>query len=152
MAGRDMADRPLSGAPRFFPGAAVAPEAEPFELMFQKFTKKVHAGARFFQTQAVFDAGKLEAFMAAARPLRDAGRCSAYCCSKARSMARFLNATIPGVRVPERLIKRLEKAMNPLEEGVAIAREMVGASTGSVPGGSPDDLGTRRTDPGYSWH
>jgi methylenetetrahydrofolate reductase (NADPH) len=41
-------------------------------------------------------------------------------------MARFLNERIPGVRVPEKLIDRLEKAPEPLDEGVAIAREMVG--------------------------
>lgn len=125
MAGRDMAERPLSGAPRFFLGAAAAPEAEPFELMFQKFTKKVHAGARYFQTQAVFDTGKLETFMTAARPLKTPVLLGVLLLKSAK-MARFLNATIPGVRVPEPLINRLEKAMNPLEEGIAIAREMVG--------------------------
>jgi methylenetetrahydrofolate reductase (NADPH) len=124
MAGRDMTGRPLSGAPRFFPGAAATPEAEPFELMFQKFSKKVEAGACFFQTQAVFDPGKLEAFMAAARPLKTPVILGVLLLKSAR-MARFLNENIPGVRVPERLVRRLEEAPNPLDEGVAIAREMV---------------------------
>lgn len=123
-AGRDMSGRPLSGVPRFFAGAAVTPEAEPFELMFQKFDKKIDSGARFFQTQAVFDGTKLERFMAAARPLGVPVLVGVLLLKNAR-MARFLNENIPGVRVPQGLIERLEGAAKPLEEGVAIAREMV---------------------------
>jgi methylenetetrahydrofolate reductase (NADPH) len=125
MAGRDMAGKPLSGIPRFFPGAAVTPEAEPFELMFQKYDKKIAAGARFFQTQAVFQPACLERFMAAARPM-GVPVLLGVLLLKSAGMARFLNERIPGVRVPKDLIERLEKAASPLDEGVAIAREMVG--------------------------
>jgi 5,10-methylenetetrahydrofolate reductase len=123
--GRDMAGKQLAGSPRFFAGAAVAPEAEPFELMFQKFEKKIEAGVRFFQTQAVFDGMRLERFMAAAR-LHGVPILVGVLLLKNARMARFLNENIPGVRVPQLLIERLEGAAHPLEEGVAIAREMVG--------------------------
>ena len=125
--GQDMAGRPLDGTPRFFAGAAVTPEAEPFELMFQKFRKKVEVGARFFQTQAVFEPTRLETFMAAARPLQRPVLLGVLLLKNAR-MARFLNAHIPGVKVPAKLIDRLESAEQPLLEGVAIAREMVAAA------------------------
>lgn len=124
MAGHDMAGKRLAGAPCFFAGAAVTPEAEPFELMLQKFAKKVENGARFFQTQAVFDAGKFERFMATARPMGVPVLLGVLLLKSAR-MARFLNDNIPGVRVPTRLIERLDQAARPLDEGVAIAREMV---------------------------
>jgi len=127
MAGVNMAGRPLAGSPRFFAGAAVTPEAEPFELMFQKYVKKVENGARFFQTQAVFDLPKLERFMAAAQPLGVPVLLGVLLLKSAR-MARFLNEHIPGVRVPAALITRLEEAASPLDEGVAIAREMVAAA------------------------
>lgn len=123
--GRDMAGKALDGVPSFFPGAAVTPEAEPFELMFQKFEKKVDAGARFFQTQAVFDPASLERFMTAARPF-GVPVLLGVLLVKSAAMARFLNKNIPGVRVSEQLIERLEGAAKPLEEGVAIARELVG--------------------------
>jgi 5,10-methylenetetrahydrofolate reductase len=125
--GRDLAGKALKGTPRFFAGAAVTPEAEPFELMFQKFSKKIENGARYFQTQAVFDTGKLTEFMAAARPLGVPVLLGVLLLKNA-GMARFLNANIPGVRVPEALIARLEKAADPREEGVAIARELVAAA------------------------
>lgn len=127
MVGRNMAGKPLAGIPRFFAGAAVTPEAEPFELMFQKFAKKVENGARFFQTQAVFDTQKLERFMAEARPLGVPVLLGVLLLKNAR-MARFLNDNIPGVRVPASLVERLEQSTHPLDEGVAIAREMVAAA------------------------
>lgn len=122
--GKDLAGKPLSGAPRFFAGAAVTPEAEPFELTLQKFRKKAAAGAGFFQTQAVFQPQRLEQFMAEARACRVPVLVGVLLLRNAR-MARFLNERIPGVRVPQPLIERLERAQQPLEEGVAIAREMV---------------------------
>ncbi len=123
--GEDMAGKPLQGSPRFFAGAAVTPEAEPFELMFQKYAKKIQAGARFFQTQAVFDHEKLERFMAEANPLGVPVLLGVLLLKSAR-MAEFLNRNIPGVRVPQALIDRLAAAPEPLEEGIAIARETVG--------------------------
>ncbi len=125
--GSDMAGKALRGTPRFFAGAAVTPEAEPFELMFQKFDKKIKNGARFFQTQAVFDTDRLKTFMTAARPLGVPVLLGVLLLKSAR-MARFLNDNIPGVRVPEALLARLEGAADPRAEGVAIARELVAAA------------------------
>ncbi|MGE4580445.1 MAG: methylenetetrahydrofolate reductase [Desulfuromonadales bacterium] len=122
--GRDMADRKLQGAPSFFAGAAVSPGAEPFELMFQKYRKKVEGGARFFQTQAIFAEDKLRRFMDAARPLGIPVLLGVLLLKNAAT-ARFLNANIPGVQVPPELVERLEQAADPLAAGVAIARQQV---------------------------
>jgi 5,10-methylenetetrahydrofolate reductase len=124
MQGHDMAGKPLTGVPRFFPGAAVNPAAEPFELVLQKVRKKAESGARFFQTQAVFSRVELERLRQAVTPLGVPVLAGVLLVRSAK-MARFLNANIPGMRVPEALITRLEKAANPLAEGVAIARETV---------------------------
>jgi methylenetetrahydrofolate reductase (NADPH) len=124
MAGTDMAGKSLDGVPEFFPGAAVNPAAEPFELMFQKVAKKVDSGARFFQTQSVFDRETLERFMLAMQPLQVPVIAGVLLIRSAR-MARFLNDNIPGVQVPETLVQRLESAEKPLTEGVKIAREAV---------------------------
>lgn len=123
--GLNMAGEKITGEPPcFFPGAAAIPEAEPFELMFQKFRKKVDSGTRFFQTQAVFDLEKLETFMEAAQPLGVPVIAGVLLLKNAR-MCHFLNRNIPGVSIPPPLIERLEKATDPHEEGVAIAREAV---------------------------
>jgi len=124
MAGTDMAGKSLDGVPEFFPGAAVNPAAEPFELMFQKVAKKVDSGARFFQTQSVFDRETLERFMLAMQPLQVPVIAGVLLIRSSR-MARFLNDNIPGVQVPETLVQRLDSAEDPLAEGVEIAREAV---------------------------
>jgi 5,10-methylenetetrahydrofolate reductase len=125
MGGVDMAGKPLTVAPRFFAGAAVNPAAEPFELVVQKIRKKAQSGARFFQTQAVFARSELERLREAVAPLGIPVLAGILLVRSAK-MARFLNANIPGMRVPEELARRLEQATDPLAEGVAIARETVG--------------------------
>ncbi len=125
--GRDMAGKQLDGEPVFFAGAAVSPESEPFELMFQKFRKKVAAGARFFQTQAIFDTAKLERFMNEANQL-GAPVLAGILLLKSSRMARFLNDNIPGIQVPREVVERLEKAADPLVEGVRIAAETVASA------------------------
>ena len=122
--GTDMAGKALSVSPHFFPGAAVAPATEPQQLVLKKFQKKIACGARFFQTQAVFQHSQLESFMAAASRFQVPVILGVLLLKNVR-MAEFLNRNIPGVQVPEDLLKRLEGTTDPLAEGVRIAREMV---------------------------
>ena len=123
--GVDMAGKQLSAMPNFFFGAAVAPAARPQQLVLKKFAKKISCGAGFFQTQAVFQNQQLMEFMAAARSSQ-VPIILGVLLLKSGKMADFLNRNIPGVQVPQDLIQRLEKASDPLREGVQIAREMVG--------------------------
>ena len=124
MDGIDMVGKPLNGVPKFFPGAAANPTAEPFELMFQKVAKKVESGARFFQTQAVFERRVMERFVTAMQPL-GVPVIAGVLLVRSGKMARFLNDNIPGVQVPDDLVERLDKAADPMAEGIAIARETV---------------------------
>ncbi len=101
--------------------------------MFQKYQKKIEAGAGFFQTQAVFDIARFERFMDAANRF-DVPVLAGILLLKSARMAHFLNENIPGVQVPEAFIDRLDKADNALDEGVAIARETVQAVKASCQG------------------
>ncbi|HPP53896.1 MAG TPA: methylenetetrahydrofolate reductase, partial [Thermoguttaceae bacterium] len=67
--GRDLAGNNLEGATDFLAGSVVTPEADPLEPQLVKFAKKVRAGARFFQTQAVYDLDRFRRFMEQARRL-----------------------------------------------------------------------------------
>jgi len=62
MDGHDSAGLALTGAPAFFLGAVVIPEAEPLAPQLMKFEKKLAAGAQFFITPPVFDLDKLRRF------------------------------------------------------------------------------------------
>lgn len=122
--GVDMAGKKLSAHPQFFCGAAVAPAAQPQSLVLRKFKKKIACGARFFQTQAVFQRQQLADFMTVAI---DSGVpvILGVLLLKSARMGEFLNRNIPGVQVPQDLIQRLEDAPDPLHVGVEIARELV---------------------------
>lgn len=107
--GRDMCGNDLKGSTAFLQGAVVTPEANPFEPQLIKFEKKVRAGARFFQTQAVYDMERFKEFMKYARrfPVKIL---AGFVVLKSAGMANFLNNNVPGIRVPQTLIDELKAA------------------------------------------
>ena len=125
--GYDMVGNELIGKPNFFPGAVVNPGADTeasLELQIIKMEKKINAGARFFQTQAVYDADTFAKFMKRVEgfkvpvlvgviPLKSVG------------MARFMNKNVAGVFVPEELIKKMAEAENKTQTGIQIAADLI---------------------------
>jgi len=124
--GNDGAGHPLEGKTDFFCGATVNPCLEPLEPELKRFEEKVAAGARFFQTQAIYDLEAFARFIAVARKL------PVYIIAgliplRSVRMAHFLNEKVPGIQVPNAMIERLDKAADPIECGLAIAAETVEA-------------------------
>jgi methylenetetrahydrofolate reductase (NADPH) len=125
--GYDMAGNELKGKPNFFPGAVVNPGADTdaaFELQLIKMEKKMTVGARFFQTQAIYDVNAFAKFMkrveefkvpilAGIIPLKSAG------------MARFMNKNVAGVFVPEDLINKMAEAEDKTKTGIEIAANIL---------------------------
>jgi len=124
MSGEDLAGNPLMGAPVFFPGAVVNPQAEIPELEIIKLEKKARAGARFFQTQAVFDLHILETFMERIRHL-DVKILAGIVPLKSARMGRYMNEKIPGIHVPDALLERMDGAGDREAESLAIARDLI---------------------------
>jgi methylenetetrahydrofolate reductase (NADPH) len=106
--GHDMEGHELDSTPCFFLGAVVTPAAEPVEPQIIKMKKKIEAGARFFQTQAVYEPEKFEQFM---EKVRDYGVpvVAGIVILKSAAMARFMNANVAGIFVPENIIQEMEK-------------------------------------------
>lgn len=107
--GRDMYGNEMKGATDFLQGAVVTPEANPLEPQLIKFEKKVRAGAKFFQTQAIYDIEKFREFMKYARkfPVKVL---AGFVVLKSAGMANFLNSNVPGIKVPQALIDELKSA------------------------------------------
>jgi methylenetetrahydrofolate reductase (NADPH) len=122
--GTDAAGRTLEGKPFFFAGAAAAPAAEPFDLAMFKVEKKIAAGARFLQTQAIFDPDKLIRLTEAVRPSGIKVIAGVFLL-KSAGMARFVNRNIPGLTVPDHMEEELDRATDPLAAGVEAARRLV---------------------------
>jgi 5,10-methylenetetrahydrofolate reductase len=104
--GKDLAGNALQGAPKLFPGAVVAPGLEPMEPQILKFEKKVAAGAKFFQTQALYDPRQLETFMKKVEHFK-VPVMAGIVLLKNVGMAKFMNANVAGVFVPDHLIKEM---------------------------------------------
>ncbi|MHC4645817.1 MAG: methylenetetrahydrofolate reductase [Planctomycetota bacterium] len=115
-AGKDMAGNDLDGSPQFFPGAVVTPGADPLEPQILKMEKKIQAGAQFFQTQAVYDTEKFKTFVKEVSGL-NVPILAGLVILKSVGMARYLNANIAGVNVPEKLIEELKKDKEKTKSG-----------------------------------
>jgi len=123
----------LQGSTDFTIGAVVNPFSIPEELNLLRFDKKISAGARFFQTQAVYDIDGFKKFMD-----KVAGRnvkiLAGILLLKSLRMAHFINQNVPGVMVPDNLMEELETSSVPLMKGMEIAariiRELKGVSDG----------------------
>lgn len=125
--GKDLAGNDMQGATGFFAGAVVTPEADPIEPQLVKFEKKVAAGARFFQTQAIYDLESFKRFMERARR-HDVKVMAGIVLLTSAGMARYMNKNVPGIFVPDALIQELASAEKgkAIEVGIRIAGRMIG--------------------------
>ncbi|MHC5034418.1 MAG: methylenetetrahydrofolate reductase [Planctomycetota bacterium] len=125
--GHDMTGNELEGKPEFFAGAVVAPGSEPVEMQILRMEKKIKAGAKFFQTQAVYDVDQFADFMKQVKRFGVPVLCGIVLL-KSVGMARFMNKNVSGVTVPERLIDRLKEDKGKTKSGeaaVEIAVEII---------------------------
>lgn len=124
--GRDMLGRDIDGATDFYIGAAVFPEAQPWDVQLERALSKVEAGARFFQTQAIFD---LEGFAQAMDDLRPSGVkvIAGVLLLKSPRVIEFINTKLAGLMVPDHISDRIASADDSLEESIVLATEQVRA-------------------------
>ena len=125
---RFLSGRQLEFAPRLFLGASINPFAPPHSARIEQFAKKVSAGAQFVQSQYCFDVAMAREFMARACDRGLTERCHVLMgvgVLASAKTARWLRSTIPGVHIPEEIIRRLEQADKPKTEGRRIAVELM---------------------------
>ena len=134
--GTDCGGNALSSTPKLFKGAVVTPVYDPLPLQISKLKKKVAAGAQFIQTQGIFDMDSLKHFM---QEVRAAGITVPIMAGiiplKTAGMAKFMNANVPGIQVPEWMIERLTAAAEegkatgvkglPMQAGMDMAAEFI---------------------------
>jgi methylenetetrahydrofolate reductase (NADPH) len=124
--GRDMAGHDLEGMPGFFLGAVVTPAAEPLEPQIIKMKKKIEAGARFFQTQAIYEPEKFAQFMNQVQDYK-VPVIAGIVILKGPAMAKFMNTNVAGISVPDSIIRELEETAkeNRKKKAVEIAARII---------------------------
>jgi methylenetetrahydrofolate reductase (NADPH) len=116
--------------PEMFVGAAANPFADPFEIRVPRLAKKIAAGVEFIQTQCIYNLDRFEEWMKLAR---DRGLTEkVYIMAgmtpmKSVGMARYMKNRVPGMDVPDELVKRLADTPKEkqAEEGITICVEAI---------------------------
>jgi methylenetetrahydrofolate reductase (NADPH) len=128
--GMFLSRRTLEVTPKLFLGGASNPFSPPHPIRLKRLAIKIAAGADFIQTQYCFDIPLLKRFMTDVRemnlhrkvfilvgvgPLRSA------------NSARWMQAKIPGVYIPESILQRISKVplSKQAEEGMKICVELI---------------------------
>lgn len=118
----------ISGEVPLYIGAAANPFADPFEYRAPRLAKKVKAGVDFIQTQAVFDVVRFKKWMDMVNELglsQQVHILAGVIPMKSVGMARYMKSSVPGIIVPDEMMKRMEQAKSAKEEGVRLALELV---------------------------
>jgi len=118
----------ISGEVPLYIGAAANPFADPFEYRAPRLAKKVKAGVDFIQTQAVFDVVRFKKWMDMVNELglsQQAHILAGVIPMKSVGMARYMTTSVPGIIVPDEIVKRMEQAKSTKEEGVKLTLELV---------------------------
>jgi methylenetetrahydrofolate reductase (NADPH) len=120
----------IARPPQMFVGAAANPFADPFEIRVPRLAKKIAAGAEFIQTQCIYNLDKFAEWMklvvergldekisilAGMTPMKSAG------------MAKYMKNRVPGMDVPDEIVKRLADTPKEkqAEEGINICVEAI---------------------------
>src|SRR3974390_499120 len=122
--------RKLDVAPNFFLGATVNPFAPPYRERIDNLERKIAAGAQFIQTQFCFDVPLLADFMREVRS-RELHKRSAIIVGLgtlggAKALARMAEH-VPGVHIPDALLRRIASADNQKLEAKAALVETIRA-------------------------
>ena len=120
----------ITTPPKFFIGAAANPFADPFSVRVPRLAKKAAAGADFVQTQRIYNLDKFREWIKGVvdRGLHEKVKILAGVTPiKSVSMAQHLKNSVPGMDVPDEVIKRLRGAGdgNEAKEGIRICVETI---------------------------
>ena len=128
--GRFLGGDDIKRPPQMFVGAAANPFADPFEIRVPRLAKKIAAGVEFIQTQCIYNLDKFEQWM---QGVRDRGLhekvyiLAGMTPMKSAGMARYMKNRVPGMDVPDEIVKRLADTPKEkqAEEGIRICVEAI---------------------------
>jgi methylenetetrahydrofolate reductase (NADPH) len=128
--GKFQAGTDILDPPKIFIGAAVNPFADPFEWRVHRLAKKIEAGVDFIQTQCIYNMEKFREFIHQANDMgltEKAFILAGVTPMKNVGMAKYMKNRVPGMDVPDEVIKRLQGVdkKKQADEGIKMAAEQV---------------------------
>ena len=133
--GTDWAGKTLGGATNFAIGVAVNPVADDLEDEIERFHAKIEAGAHYAMTQPLFDPEHWHAFLKKLGGKPPIPVLIGIWPLNSYKQALRLNNEVPGIVIPEPLLKSLEVAgAAARERGFEVARQMLAWSRTELAG------------------
>jgi homocysteine S-methyltransferase len=135
--GSDLGNNPIGTATEFCIGVALNPNAVNLDRERERMKLKIEAGAEFAITQPVFDAEPLLRFLDSMKGSSMIPVVAGIWPLVSQRNAEFLKNEVPGVYVPDAVVSRMARCdtkESALEEGIAIARELLESLRGSIAG------------------
>jgi methylenetetrahydrofolate reductase (NADPH) len=120
----------IDNPPKIFIGAAANPFADPFEWRVHRLAKKISAGADFIQTQSIYNMKKFREWIKQANDMgltEKAFILAGVTPMKSVGMAKYIKSKVPGMDVPDEVMKRLQGAGKGKvsNEGIKFACEQI---------------------------
>jgi methylenetetrahydrofolate reductase (NADH) len=123
-----LSGRRITDPPKLFLGAAINPFAPPHGFRALRLKKKIEAGAQFVQSQYCYDIEMLKDYMKTVTDMGLHEKCFILIgvgpLASART-AKWIRSNVPGVHIPDSIIKRLEGAQDQKLEGKNICIDML---------------------------
>ncbi len=123
-----LSGRKLSVPPAVFLGAAINPFVPPFDFRPLHFAKKIRAGAQFVQSQYCYDVPLFRQFMNRVRDMGLDEQCYILVgvgpLASAKT-ARWMKNNVPGVHIPDEIIRRIEGAADQKAEGKRLCIDII---------------------------
>ena len=129
--GIDLSGNQLNSPTQFFVGAAANPGADDLTIELEKMKRKVDSGVHFVQTQPIFERSQVERYLELTKDL-PIHIIFGILPLKSGKMARYLNQKVPGIRISEEVIARVEQGGR--EAGIEVAQELVAGIKDTVQG------------------
>jgi homocysteine S-methyltransferase len=128
-AGEDFNGAEIEAPTSFFLGVAVNPAADDLDDELSRFEQKLEEGARFAMTQALFDVEFLDRFVERLGGTPPIPMLVGVFYVRTYQLALRLHNEVPGIVVPDGVLKRLRDAGNRANEvGLELARELLEAA------------------------
>ncbi|MBW2606173.1 MAG: methylenetetrahydrofolate reductase [Deltaproteobacteria bacterium] len=120
----------IEDPPKLFIGAAANPFADPFEWRVHRLAKKINAGVDFIQTQCIYNMEKFREWIKQANDMGLTEKVyilAGVTPMKSVGMAKYMKSKVPGMDVPDEVIKRLQGAGKGkvADEGIKFACEQI---------------------------
>jgi len=133
--GTDWAGKTLGGATNFAIGVAVNPVSDDLDAEIERFHAKVEAGAHYAMTQPLFDPEHWYAFVKRLGGKPEIPILIGIWPLNSYKQALRLNNEVPGIVIPQRLLKDMEAAgASARDRGFQCAREMLAWSRTELAG------------------